>query len=150
MNTYYAECDFNISAMGTAYIHGKTGIDKDINFISRKILYNAAMVDILVLLYENSIISSAGSTIVPSINMNRMSLDAATFNIYLNSPFPINDGNILSTNKLFNGLTLPVSASDLTNGVERTLRKNEDYTLKIVNNTTAATTLTFNWLWREE
>jgi hypothetical protein len=136
--------------MYTVYIHGRTDIDKDVHFLSRKMIYNPTSIDITVSLYENAIISSASGTIVPSINMDRMSLETASFTIYPNPPSPINNGNILSTNRLFTGLELPVPAPDLSNGVERIMRKNEDYLLKIVNNATAITTLTFNWLWKEE
>ena len=149
MNTYYAEHEIYLSAMQTLQIHEKTGIDKDIYILSRRMTFDPTTIDVKISLYENAIISSAGSTIVPSVNMDRMSGETASFTIYTNSPSPVNNGVALSTTKLFYGLDNPTYAPDLNN-TERKMRKNEDYMLQVENNTTANTTITINWLWREE
>lgn len=149
MNVYYAEHEMYLSAMQTVQIHEKTDINKDIYMLSRRMSFEPTTIGVNVSLYENAIISSAGSTIVSSVNMDRMSADTASFTIYTNSPSPVKNGVVLSTIRLFNGLDNPAYAPDLNN-VERKMRKNEDYMLQVENSSTANTTMTINWLWREE
>ena len=147
-----AVAEITLSGNATYYLQGKTGSNRLVHFISRTMAHNGT--DVTVEQYENPTLTANGTILVTAKNSNRESAKTAEFTIYSNPPVPTSDGILVAKDRIFGATggvgSNAVSAATLSiTGIERILKKGEDYVLKFINNTTATTTLVLSLLWYE-
>lgn len=142
--------EISLSANATVYIQGKTGNGRIVHFLSREMVHDGT--DILIELLESPTFTADGTATITAYNNNRLSAKTAGFTIYSNPPDATNDGTCIGYNRIFGsaaGVGQATTAAGLTvSGLERMMKKNTDYALKITN-ASAATTLVLNWQWYE-
>lgn len=147
---FSADLELVLSANATVYIQGKTGSDRIVHFISRNMRHNG--VDVTVELCESATFTANGTASVTAYNSNRLSIKSAEFTIYSNPPNPTDDGTCIGYDRIFGaagGVGQATSSAGLVvAGIERIMKKNADYALKITN-ASAAATLLINWQWYE-
>ena len=140
-----------LSGNATVYIQGKTGNDRIVHFLSRRMTHNGT--DVTVELFEAPTFTADGTAVVTAYNGNRLTVKTAEYTIYSNPPDPTNDGTCISYDRIFGasgGVGQATSASALSiTGLERVMKKNTDYALKVTNNVTDSSTFIFNWQWYE-
>jgi len=140
-----------ITASGTLYMQGKTGTDRLIHFLSLQFSHNGT--DVSFEIYEDPTFTADGTALVSAINQNRESIKTAQWTAYSDPPIPTAGGTLISRDRIFGssgGVGQSVSAAALTiAGIERIMKKDTDYSLKIINNAAIDTTFLVNWQWYE-
>lgn len=148
---FSSHAELTLSGSSTAYMQGQTGTDRLIHFLSTDFSHNGT--DLTFSIYENPTFTANGTASITAINHNRESAKTAQFTSFSNPPTPTNDGTLISQNRLFaasGGVGQSTSAGALSiPEIELVFKKNTDYALKVVNNTTSSTTVHINWTWFE-
>jgi hypothetical protein len=140
-----------ITGSGTLYLQGKSGADRVVHFQTMNFNHNGT--DVSFEIYESSVFTANGTTTINAINQNRNSAKTAQFTAYSDPPTPTSDGTLITKERIFGtsgGVGQSVSAATLDIlGTEIILKKNTDYSMKIINHTTANTSFVVHWNWFE-
>lgn len=140
-----------ITASGTLYMQGKTSSNRTIHFLNTSFAHNGT--DITFSIFEGSTFTANGTTVIPSINQNRLSAKTSEFVTYSDPPNPTVEGTLLTKDRIFGssgGVGQSVSAAALNiPNIEIIFKKNTDYALKVVNNTAVDTKFIVHWTWFE-
>jgi len=149
--TFSSGYEVILSGSATIYLQGKTGSDRLVHFFPRTMTHNGT--DVSVYLCEAPTFTADGTASATAYNMNRESAKTAQFTIYTNPPDATDDGLVLGLTRIFaatGGVGQATAAALVAAaGLERIMKKNTDYALKIVNNVTASTTFVVSWTWYE-
>jgi len=139
------------SSNATIYLQVKTGSSRLVHWLYMSIIHNS--VDVSLSLCEAPTFTANGTASITANNYNRESSVTAQMITYSNPPDPTGQGTCISYNRIFGasgGVGQATAAAGLNiSGIERLMKRNTDYTLKIKNNTTATTSVALNWSWYE-
>lgn len=139
-----------VSAGQTSYMQGITGSDKLVHFVNTRFAHDG--IDMTFLIYEDSVFSANGTASVTAINHNRNSVKTAEFTTYSNPPIPTSEGTLISHDRIFGssaGKDTFSAATLATEQIELIFKKDTVYSLKMINNSTAITTVDIHWTWFE-